>query len=155
MQLVKTNVAGTTYGSFSIGKRGPTIYQGTESPSSGIGSTGDVYINNGSIAELYIKKVDGWTRITKNPTSSISSDYFALPTDDVLIVNTTSGNVSVMMPSPNPYTNLTIKKADSSSNHVEILPYASETIDGASNYTITASYGSITLVSDGTNWFII
>jgi len=46
-----------------------------------------------------------------------------------------------------------IKKIDSTSNAVTIDPNGSETIDGGLTATLTTQYESITLVSDGTNWF--
>ena len=47
-----------------------------------------------------------------------------------------------------------IKKIDSSANAVTITP-TSRTVDGAASITLTSQYQSLTLVSDGTNWFIV
>lgn len=49
----------------------------------------------------------------------------------------------------------TIKKIDSSVNAITIDPHSSETIDGASTHTLSSQYDTVTLVSDGTEWFII
>lgn len=41
------------------------------------------------------------------------------------------------------------------SNNVTVATEGSETIDGGSSYTLDVNYGSVTFISDGTNWFII
>jgi len=50
-----------------------------------------------------------------------------------------------------------IKKIDSSANTVSIEPDdpGPELIDGAVSAIISTQYNSITVVSDGSNWFII
>jgi len=49
----------------------------------------------------------------------------------------------------------TFKKVDSSANAVTIDGYASETIDGAITYALSAQYQYIQIVSDGNNWLIV
>ena len=48
----------------------------------------------------------------------------------------------------------TIKKIDASAFTVTIVP-ASGTIDGAANVVLTTQYQSVTIQTDGTNWYII
>lgn len=48
----------------------------------------------------------------------------------------------------------TIKKIDASAFTVTIVP-ASGTLDGAANVVLTTQYQSVTIQTDGTNWFII
>ena len=48
-----------------------------------------------------------------------------------------------------------IKKIDATSNAVTIDGNGSETIDGATTITITSQYESVTIVSDGQDWFIV
>lgn len=50
---------------------------------------------------------------------------------------------------------LYFKKVDSTSNSVIIDPDGSETIDGQSSVSLTSQYQSITIVSDGTSWYIL
>lgn len=47
------------------------------------------------------------------------------------------------------------KKIDSSSNAVTIDGNGTETIDGASSYSLSDQYDRVTLVSNGTNWEIV
>lgn len=49
----------------------------------------------------------------------------------------------------------TIKKIDASANAVTLDPFSSETIDGSATYTLSSQYDSVTVVCNGTNWFII
>jgi hypothetical protein len=47
------------------------------------------------------------------------------------------------------------KRVNSGANAVVIDPNASETIDGAATYTLSAQWNSVTIMSNGTAWFII
>ena len=49
----------------------------------------------------------------------------------------------------------TVKKIDASANAVTLDGNASETIDGAATYALTAQWDSVTIISDGSNWEII
>ena len=49
---------------------------------------------------------------------------------------------------------VTIKKSDSTANAVVIDGNASETIDGATTYSLASQYASVILMSDGSNWLI-
>jgi len=79
--------------------------------------------------------------------------------NEIFLVNCTSGNVTITLPdatSSTFNTNLySIKKTDSSSNHITINTTSSQTIDGSSSATISLQYLSIGLVSDGSNWSVI
>lgn len=57
------NIKGTSYSSFAIGKRGVTIYQGTDVPEVEVGSNGDLFIQHGSSAQAIWQKLDGaWVK---------------------------------------------------------------------------------------------
>jgi hypothetical protein len=75
----------------------------------------------------------------------------------VTLCDCTTTPITVPMPAAATLTGqmLWIKKIDSTSNAVTIDGNGSETIDGAASITLTSQYQSITLVSDGTNWFIV
>ena len=59
---------------------------------------------------------------------------------------------------PSAVTNAAIVFKDSAgtaaTNNVTINRADSATIDGATSQTISSNYGSMKLISDGTNWFI-
>ena len=42
-----------------------------------------------------------------------------------------------------------------STGTVTIDAFGSETIDGASTYTLTTQYETVTIISDGSNWLVI
>ena len=65
-----------------------------------------------------------------------------------------SGASIVTLPNPGINKTLTIKKTGS--DLVELAPHGAEKIEGAAaNYLLTSTRQSVTLVSDGTDWFII
>ncbi len=74
---------------------------------------------------------------------------------NIYLVECPSGNVLIILPNANELTNKTLsfKKIDSS-NTVFIQPIESQTIDGSLTYSLTNQYESITIVSDGTNFYI-
>ncbi|MES2463444.1 MAG: hypothetical protein V4671_22955 [Armatimonadota bacterium] len=49
----------------------------------------------------------------------------------------------------------TIKKFDAVGGAVTVATTSSQTIDGATTYSLASQYNSITVVSSGNNWFII
>lgn len=65
----------------------------------------------------------------------------------------TSANVTITLQAASELRAVTIKRTDSSSNFVRIIP-ASGTIDGATEVFISTQYESITLIPDGTNWWV-
>lgn len=46
-----------------------------------------------------------------------------------------------------------VKKTDSSVNTVTLLPNGSETIDGSVSVVLSYQYETVTVISDGTNWY--
>ncbi len=76
---------------------------------------------------------------------------------EVWICDATSSNQTFTLPAAATMTGLkfTFKKIDVSANTVTITPDGSEKIDGAANYIISSLYESITIISDGSNWYII
>jgi len=47
------------------------------------------------------------------------------------------------------------KRINSGANAVIVDPSGAETIDGAATYTLSAQWNSVTIMSNGTAWFII
>ena len=61
MSGLNSNYRGSLYPSFSIGKSGITIYQGTSAPSIGTGNSGDFYLQqNGTLSLSYVKQGTAW-----------------------------------------------------------------------------------------------
>ncbi len=85
-----------------------------------------------------------------------TATYTVLPTDEIFLCNATSGAVTLNLPSAALLSGkeYEIKKIDSSGNTVIIEGYGSETIDGATNKTLSSQYASVKIVSDGSNWYV-
>jgi hypothetical protein len=95
----------------------------------------------------------------KNPTSirGISANYSVGLTDQVLLVNCTAGAVTLTLPPAAAGTNTMFyfKKIDSSDNAMTLSGLSGQDVDGASSVSTTVQYVSLTLVTDGSNWYII
>jgi hypothetical protein len=87
-------------------------------------------------------------------TVTIASDTL-VDTDHTTLCDCTSNTITINLPAASAGQRFEIKKIDASANAVTIDGNASETIDGALTATLTTQYESITIVSDGTNWFIV
>lgn len=86
-----------------------------------------------------------------------SGNYGALTTDSTIIADATSAGFTVTLPTAIGVAGktYTVKKIDSTSNVVTVNTSSSQTIDGVLTQGITAQYTSITVISDGANWFIV
>ena len=93
----------------------------------------------------------------KLATSSKTANYTATPEDDLILVDATSGAITITLYSAAGRIGnvITIKKVDSSSNIVTIATNGSETIDGQSDWALVNQYSLIKLVSDDTNFQIL
>ena len=76
-------------------------------------------------------------------------------TDHTKLCDCTSNAITVNLDAANAGIQYTIKKTDASANAVTIDGFGAETIDGAATKVINTQYESVTIVSDGTNWFIV
>lgn len=88
---------------------------------------------------------------------AVSAAYTATSRDWFIIVDASSAAVTITLPpalSMKFRGELNIKKIDSSSNAVTIDGHVSETIDGTTTKVIAIQYVNITLISDGSNWYI-
>lgn len=76
---------------------------------------------------------------------------------DIVLVTTTAGKVTITLPlaASCPGKPINIKKVSPDGNVMEIDAQGAELIDGQPNYQVTAQYVTQTVVSDGSNWWII
>ena len=82
-------------------------------------------------------------------TANYTANY-----NDIVLVDASGGVVTVTLPPPKANAVINVKKIDSSSNAVTI-DGGGANIDGQTSIQITTQYESYTLVSDGSNWWII
>lgn len=95
--------------------------------------------------------------IAKSAIATKTSAYTLVSsTDDIVNCDATSAGFSITLPaaSSNAGKVFRIKKVDSSANVVTIARAGSDTIDGATSFTLISQYESATVISDGTNWYL-
>jgi hypothetical protein len=116
-----------------------------------VGSTGQVLTSNGAGALPTFQTISaGWTLTT-------TSTSITAALDNVILCNATGGAITITLPAAASNTNkiYSIKKIDSSANAVTIDGNASETIDGSLTQVISSQYDCLTIMCDGSNWYII
>jgi len=89
---------------------------------------------------------------------TIGSNASVTTAGETVLVNAGSGSVTITLPDATAtyvFNVHNVKKTDSTTNTVVINTTSGQTIDGASSATIKVQYASITLATDGANWFVI
>lgn len=113
--------------------------------------------SNGDLIGRYVTGLrlisTGGVKLT---SAAKTANYTATITDTVLIVDSTSGSVTITLPAASTSTGmvLTVKKIVSA-NSVILDGNASETIDSATTLTITTQWAAKTVYCDGSAWFVI
>lgn len=121
----------------------------------GDGASGQTLTTNGS-------QTLSWTTIgsTKTVTAltSASSPYTVLSTDQVLIADPTSGSITINLPAVASSSGRIIevlRPEVASSNNVILDGNSSETINGATTYTLYRHSGPIILYCNGSAWYTV
>ena len=131
-------------------------------------NNGDVtfFNDDGSGSTAIYLSLDGGREIVKHHrgveyslTSVSNSDYTVTSEDYCIIMHSLTAQRTITIPTAqrNAGRVLIIKEKDgyASSYNIVIDPQSSVTIDGNATYTISTNKGSVTLISDGSNWFVI
>lgn len=88
-----------------------------------------------------------------------NSNYVMSGDEDLILADSTSGAFSIFLPSVTAVDNgysFTVKKVNGTNNDVTLSPFGSQTIDGGSSAALTGlNLPFITVVNDGTEWWII
>ncbi len=89
--------------------------------------------------------------------STKTAAYSVTTSDRTILADATAGSFAITLPSAIGVTGfiVTIKKIDSTIGVVTIQTALSQTIDGNATQTLNSQYGSITVQSNGSNWFIL
>ena len=99
------------------------------------------------------QSVDQHTVATK---TTAQSPYTLTTADEIILADATSGNITLTLPTAVGNQNLySLKKIDNSSNTVTIGTTSAQTIDGSTTAVMKVQNVSISVVSDGSNWYII
>lgn len=94
-------------------------------------------------------------RAFKNNVVFKTANYTAL-VSDYIFSNATSGAFTITLPSAinNIGREINVTKTDNTANGITIETVLSQTIIGQLTQVLTNQYDNITLISDGSNWFI-
>ena len=84
---------------------------------------------------------------------TVTSTSSLLATDSIVLAAPASAAITLTLPAAAAGLTLTVKR--NSASYLVYLTPASGTIDGASSITLNANYQAMSVISDGTNWFII
>lgn len=111
-------------------------------------------IYNSTTSRLELYKISSWQSIMELAVNTYSTNTTLSSTNQVVLVNAASASVTITLPSPVAGVRFYIKKIDTSLNTVTVTP-SSGTVDGAANRVISMPYSSVTVTSDGTNFWLI
>ncbi len=94
---------------------------------------------------------------TRGTYRSVTATGNVVSGDYLIIADATGGAITMTLP---PAALLSgriyvFKRINSGANAVIVDPSGAETIDGAATYTLSAQWNSVTIMSNGTAWFII
>jgi hypothetical protein len=94
---------------------------------------------------------------TRGTYRSVTATGNVVSGDYLIIADATAGAITMTLP---PAALLSgriyvFKQINSGANAVIVDPSGAETIDGAATYTLSAQWNSVTIMSNGTAWFII
>lgn len=111
-------------------------------------------INNATLnnAQIQTSKL---TQYKVNVTTKTSA-YTIGTSDVVVLADATSGAFTLTLPTATSGYTYYIKKIDSSANAITVATSPNtQTIDGATTHSLSTQYASLTIVSDGSNWYVI
>lgn len=155
---------------FFIANTGVTIQAGMGDPNSILAlpppKAGSLFLREDGyvIPGLYSFGNDGYWHqvagvgISTLQVRTITANYVvdSAGTDNVILCRATT-TIVVTLPAPSVGRELVIKDVSGHafSNNITILHNSSETIDGAPSYLISVNYAAITLIGDGSSWWVI
>jgi hypothetical protein len=94
---------------------------------------------------------------TRGTYRSVTATGNVVSGDYLIIADATGGAITMALPPAAlvPGRIYAFKRVNSGANAVVVDPSGAETIDGAATYTLSAQWNSVTIMSNGTAWFII
>lgn len=138
------------------------IFTGTGIPETLLtAQVGSIYrrLDGGSSATLHVKESGtgstGWIAVNTRTFQSLTAS--AGLTAAITAISASGGVRTMTLPTASGIGGKTLEviKSDSSGNTVTVATTNSETINGASTYSLTTQYQFVKVVSDGTNWLIV
>lgn len=170
INLANTSVTAGTYGSNTQVAQITIDAQGRVTSASNVAITGGGGGSGGNvvtaIATITSGTEIGWSNSSaailswENNSSQIiawaNAQYAVSANNATILINHPSAPFGVVLPTAASITGqqYKIKKIDSSANAVTVSTTSSQTIDNALTYPLSTQYQSVTLQSDGSNWWI-
>lgn len=95
--------------------------------------------------------------VDKVTVTSVTTSYSAIPSDHVILVDTSGGNITITLPSATRIKGKVyrIKRVTGGGNSLTIATADAATIDGAASISLPDQWDVAALVTDGTNWFTL
>lgn len=95
------------------------------------------------------------TQRSKVAVKEVTATYSAAFADEVILVDTTGGNVTITLPDATRISGkmYRIKRLTGGVNTLTVAGSGASTIDGAASISMPAQWASKTLITDGTDWF--
>lgn len=118
--------------------------------------TAAIYFNTTTnVPQMYMGAA--WLNLMTIGVQTKTGNYTVTPSDDTIVCNAASAGFTITLVAASTCTNKVyrFKKSDTSRNIVTITPNGSDTIDGQTNQTLNQQGDILTLVSDGTTWWLI
>jgi hypothetical protein len=111
----------------------------------------------GDAAANKFLKADGTWAVSSPTAVSSSSTPQTAAVGEVRLVSASGGNIVVNLPTAagNTSKTITIKKTDQSANTVTVTGNGGELIDIANTYVLRFPMDAVTVISDGTQWWVI
>ena len=94
---------------------------------------------------------------TRGAYRSVTTSGNVVSGDYLIIADATAGAITMTLPPAAlvPGRIYAFKRINSGANAVIVDGYAAETIDGAATHTLTPQWNALTIMSNGTAWFIL
>ena len=95
-------------------------------------------------------------RILTRPQAVVANTTLTT-TNNVVLVTTGAGNKTITLPHAldNASRVYTVKKVDAGIGTVTVTAVGTDTIDGAATVVLLAQWNTVTIISDGANWYKI
>ncbi len=118
------------------------------------GTTEDIIITDTDTKTFTLHSSYTASGFYKFNTIAKAINYTAVDNDFVLVTTGVS-TINITLPSAAiANQQISVKKIDAAVGIVDILTFGAETIDGNSNQQLADQYAVITLISDGSEWFV-
>lgn len=114
----------------------------------------DGQIGAGTWCFQYVLSTDLVTPLRHIVTKT--ANYTVTAEDEVVLMDATGGAKTITLitgPAPGQY--YTFKKIDASANAVTVDTPGTETIDGSATFVLANQYDTVTIVSDGAQWWVV